>query len=1127
MRAADTTPPAAPSRPSLVTNNESDTGWSNTDNYTSDITPTFTGTAEPLSYIEVFRAENILIGDAGTRLDGVWIVQVGNLVALPEGVHQIVARATDPSGNVGPFSPPLTVTVDRTAPAAPRVDRISDDNGSYSFDALTSDTTLVIHGSAEPESRVEVFKGGVSIGQTTTGSDGLWSFDYTGTTLAAGEHAFTAQAQDRAGNNSPLSDALIVTIDTDIPAPTITRINNDTGVSATDGLTNDNTLDIRGTAEPLSIVELTRSGAGVIGTTFTSQTGEWSFDYTGTTLADGGYLFTARATNVAGAVSAVSADFPVTIDTTAPTITAAPPVSVSYKSAFTHTIAASGSPVSFGATGLPPGVTLNPATGEITGAPAQAGTFAIALSATDAAGNTGTSTLTLTVQKVALTITGLVAGTKAYDGTTYASVNASGASLVGVIAGDDVVLASGLGGTFATPNVGTAIPVTVSGLALGGFSAVNYTVSAPALSADIVPRPVVVTANPATKPYGTPDPAFTYAVLPGGLVGADTLSGTLARVPGENVGNYAILPGTLSAGTNYAIRFNGSQLTITKAEATIEFVGLNATYDGTPRAVSIVTNPSGLGASITYDGLSQPPTNVGSYTVRATIGATNYFGSAQATLVIGKAPQTITFPPIADVPLFSPPITVNATASSGLPVSLAVVAGPAFAYANTIWVNGAGSVTIRATQPGNDNYLAATPVERSFVVGKATAPIVLGNLAQTYDGSPRIVAATTTPANLPVVIRYDGSLTPPTNAGSYSVTASIEHLNYTGSASGTLVVSPAPATITFTDLVQRYDGRPKPVTATTSPAGLAVSLTYDGGPTPPTEPGRYIVSAVVNDPNYRGTATDTLAIIITSIVRHAPELNGDFDGSLQMLLPESIAINGNTMISGEFLVPGTPTLRINGNPMLGALVDSNGNPQPSNYQIALQGNSLLGKLVRRVDPLAIPAVAAPPPPAGTRTVTLARSTDPIGDWSTLRHLTLSGNVGTIPVPPGTYGNFAAGSGGGFTLGVAGSTTPAVYHLQNLTLTGNAGLRIVGPVSLTLANGVTFNANVGDAAHPQWLTLRVAAGDVKLNTKVVFAGEVIAPNSALKLSAGSTLKGRVTVDRLTISGNALLSDPESL
>jgi subtilisin family serine protease len=70
----------------------------------------------------------------------------------------------------------------------------------------------------------------------------------------------------------------------------------------------------------------------------------------------------------------------------------------------------------------------------------------------------------------------------------------------------------------------------------------------------------------------------------------------------------------------------------------------------------------------------------------------------------------------------------------------------------------------------------------------------------------------------------------------------------------------APATVTLSDLVQAYTGAARSVTATTTPPGLTVNITYDGSATAPTEPGSYAVVATISSETYAGTANGTLTI---------------------------------------------------------------------------------------------------------------------------------------------------------------------------------------------------------------------------------------------------------------------------
>jgi hypothetical protein len=136
---------------------------------------------------------------------------------------------------------------------------------------------------------------------------------------------------------------------------------------------------------------------------------------------------------------------------------------------------------------------------------------------------------------------------------------------------------------------------------------------------------------------------------------------------------------------------------------------------------------------------------------------------------------------------------------------------------------------------------------------------------------------------------------------------------------------------------------------------------------------------------------------------------------------------------------------------------------------------------------------------------------------------LNSNVGQVAIPPGTYGDFTANGGSGFILGVVGGSEPAIYNLQALTVNSGARLEIVGPVILTLASGVSFNASAGDAAHPEWLTLRLAAGGVTLNSSVTLDALVLVPAGTITVNGNARLIGRVECDRLVINSSGVLQE----
>ncbi len=118
-----------------------------------------------------------------------------------------------------------------SGPSVPVITDITTDTGTSASDGITSDQTLVISGTSDATSTIEVFQDAVSIG-TTAAVAGAWSFDYTGTILAPGTYEFTATATDGMDTSDP-SDALEVIVD--IAGPTASSVTTDhaTGTFAT------------------------------------------------------------------------------------------------------------------------------------------------------------------------------------------------------------------------------------------------------------------------------------------------------------------------------------------------------------------------------------------------------------------------------------------------------------------------------------------------------------------------------------------------------------------------------------------------------------------------------------------------------------------------------------------------------------------------------------------------------------------------------------------------------------------------------------------------------------------------------------------------------------------------------
>ncbi|HRX35331.1 MAG TPA: Ig-like domain-containing protein [Aestuariivirga sp.] len=199
----------------------------------------------------------------------------------------------------------------RVAPNAPSVTAIGSDTGSSVSDFNTSDQTLVISGTADANMTIEVFIDSVSVGTTTSNGAGVWSFDHTGTALTEGNHAVYATATNEVQVTSADGATVTVTIDTTLPAPGTLGLANftDTGSSANDRVTSDNTFDL----------SLAGNSTGTVSYEISLDNGShWSATTVSqSALADGFYLFRAMVTDTAGN-PAVSNELDVTIDTIAP-----------------------------------------------------------------------------------------------------------------------------------------------------------------------------------------------------------------------------------------------------------------------------------------------------------------------------------------------------------------------------------------------------------------------------------------------------------------------------------------------------------------------------------------------------------------------------------------------------------------------------------------------------------------------------------------------------------------------------------------------------------------------------------------------------------------------------------------
>ena len=123
----------------------------------------------------------------------------------------------------------------------------------------------------------------------------------------------------------------------------------------------------------------------------------------------------------------------------------------------------------------------------------------------------------------------------------------------------------------------------------------------------------------------------------------------------------------------------------------------------------------------------------------------------QPELPVTPESQTITFGALSNQALATAPFTLSATGSSGLAVSFASTT-PAVCTVSgaTMTLVAAGTCTIQATQAGNANYAAATPVNQSFQVTPESQTITFGALSNLALGTAPFTVSATASSGLPV-----------------------------------------------------------------------------------------------------------------------------------------------------------------------------------------------------------------------------------------------------------------------------------------------------------------------------------------------------------------------------------------
>jgi uncharacterized repeat protein (TIGR01451 family) len=387
----------------------------------------------------------------------------GTLSGTPDpgtgGTYALTFTATNLVGSTPPQSFTLTV---RQAPAI-----ISANATTFT---VGTPGTFIVTTTGFPVPSIA--RGGVALPANVTfldNGDGTGTLSGTPQVGTGGTYALTFTATNVAGSSGPQSFTLTVN-----EAPKITTAATATFAPGKTGQTF--TIDTTGFPRNPGMV-ITRTGTLPLNVTFTDNN-NGTATIAGTpaagTQAASPYSWVVTASN---GVSPDDVQNPFLFNVTCPVITVSGAASLGLTfntamSASTFTQSGGNGTITWSATGLPAGVSIGPANGQVTGTPTLTGTFSAVVTAKDAGDCTGTKSVTVTVAPVAVadaygTVNALVDNTQAYvTGGTTATPATPSVALAGTIIANDLPSGPGnvtaVAGTFAT-SAGGSVTIAADG----------------------------------------------------------------------------------------------------------------------------------------------------------------------------------------------------------------------------------------------------------------------------------------------------------------------------------------------------------------------------------------------------------------------------------------------------------------------------------------------------------------------------------------------------------------------------------------------------------------------------------------------------------------------------------------
>ena len=298
------------------------------------------------------------------------------------------------------------------------------------------------------------------------------------------------------------------------------------------------------------------------------------------------------------------------------------------------------------------------------------------------------------------------------------------------------------------------------------------------------------------------------------------------------------------------------------------------------------------------------------YAIVGTISDNNYQGFSNGTFTINKA--------LVNVNLTNLNQTYDGTPKSVFSSTTPVTVSVAVTYdGSSTPPTNAGTYTVVGSVT-DSNYTGTNTVQ--LTIGKAAATVMLSNLSQPFDGTPKSVGVTTNPPGLPVDVAYNGSATAPIQPGSYPVMATIDSgSNYQGTASGTLTITAPPQPIATQTQASSLSATASPnsqtiqLSATVTPIGGTAAIN-EGTVTFSILDGSALVGTAVTSGTVSGGNVSAQYVLPANTSTKVYTISAVYSGTANFASSSDTARTLTVFLAGGTQPPAIQSLTIDRNP---------------------------------------------------------------------------------------------------------------------------------------------------------------------------------------------------------------------